>query len=63
MLSLNGVYPSKENIKNETYPIVDTFCMVYRKDNKNENIEIIKEFILSDKGQKIIEDTGYVGIK
>ena len=63
MLSLNGVYPSKENIKNETYPIVDTFCMVYRKDNKNENIEIIKEFVLSDKGQKIIEDTGYVGIK
>lgn len=63
MLSLNGIYPSKENIKNESYPIVDTFCMVYRKDNKNENIEKIKEFVLSDKGQKIIEDTGYVGVK
>ena len=62
MLSLNGVAPTKENVRNDKYPIVDNFYMVYRKDNKNENIEKIKEFILSEKGQKIIEETGYVGV-
>ena len=28
----------------------------------NENIDIIKDFVLSEKGQKIIEDTGYVSV-
>lgn len=62
MLSLNGAEPSIENIRNNVYPIVDNFYMVYRKDNKNENIDIIKDFVLSEKGQKIIEDTGYVSV-
>lgn len=60
MLSVNGVEPNIENIKNNKYPIVDNFYMIYRKDNTNENIEKIKQFVLSEKGQKIIEDTGYV---
>ncbi|MCR5187021.1 MAG: substrate-binding domain-containing protein [Clostridia bacterium] len=63
MLSLNGFEPNIENVRNDKYPIVDSFYMIYRKDNANENIETIKEFILSEKGQKIIEDTGYVGVK
>ncbi len=62
MLSLNGVEPSIENIRNDKYPIVGNFYMVYRKDNSNENIEKIKDFVLSEKGQKIIEDTGYVSV-
>lgn len=62
MLSVNGVEPSIENIRNDLYPIVDNFYMVYRKDNTNENISVIKDFVLSEKGQKIIEDTGYVSI-
>ena len=62
MLSLNGAEPSIENIRNNVYPIVDNFYMVYRKDNTNENIDIIKDFVLSEKGQKIIEDTGYVSV-
>ncbi|MDO5475125.1 MAG: substrate-binding domain-containing protein [Candidatus Saccharibacteria bacterium] len=62
MLSLNGVEPSIENIRNDKYPIVGNFYMVYRKDNSNENIEKIRDFVLSEKGQKIIEDTGYVSV-
>lgn len=62
MLALNGVEPSIENIRNDKYPIVGNFYMVYRKDNSNENIEKIKDFVLSEKGQKIIEDTGYVSV-
>ena len=63
MLSINGIEPNIENIRNNKYPIVDNFYMIYRKDNSNENIKNIKEFVLSEKGQKIIEDTGYVSVK
>lgn len=62
MLSFNGIYPNIENIKNNLYPIVDNFYMIYRKDNENKNIDIIKDFALSEKGQKIIEATGYVPV-
>ena len=62
MLSLNGIAPTKENIKNGSYPITDSFYMIYRKDNENPNIKVLKDFILSKDGQEIIENTGYVSI-
>lgn len=63
MLSLNGVYPSTENIKNGTYPVIAKFYAIYRADNTNENIPVLIDWILSEEGQKIIEETGYVGIQ
>ncbi len=63
MLSLNGIYPSEENIKNRTYPIVVQFYAIYRADNDNENITKLINWILSEEGQNLIEKTGYVRIK
>ena len=63
MLSLNGVYPSAENIKNRSYPIVAQFYAVYRADNKNENIPLLIDWLLSPEGQSLIEQSGYVSIK
>lgn len=63
MLSLNGVYPSIENIKSERYPVVNNFYAVYRKDNSNNNIQVVIEWLLSEEGQQMIEDTGYVGVQ
>lgn len=62
MLSLNGVYPSAENIKNGTYPVIAQFYAIYRADNTNENIPVLIDWILSEEGQRIIEETGYVRI-
>lgn len=62
MLSLNGVYPSAENIQNGTYPIIAQFYAIYRADNDNENIPILIDWLLSDQGQQIIEGSGYVRI-
>lgn len=62
MLALNGVYPSAENIRNRTYPIVAQFYAIYRKDNSNENIQKLIEWILSEEGQGLIEACGYVRI-
>lgn len=63
MLSLNGVYPSAENIRNRTYPIVAQFYAIYRADNDNKNIPILIDWLLSDEGQTLIEKSGYVRIK
>lgn len=63
MLSLDGVYPSRENIQNRTYPLVSQFYAIYRKDNKNENIPVLIDWLLSEEGQTLIEKTGYVRIQ
>ena len=62
MLSLNGVYQSAENIRNREYPVVASFYAIYRADNENPNIKKLIDWILSDEGQKLIEECGYVRI-
>lgn len=62
MLSLNGVYPDAENIQNGSYPIIAKFYAVYRADNTNENIPVLIDWILSEEGQTVIEESGYVRI-
>ena len=62
MLRLNGVYPSPENIQNGTYPVIAQFYAIYRADNENENIQALIDWLLSDEGQQLIEQCGYVRI-
>lgn len=62
MLSLNGVYPSSENIQNGSYPVIAEFYAIYRADNENENIPLLIDWLLSDEGQTLIEESGYVRI-
>ncbi|MDE6501699.1 MAG: substrate-binding domain-containing protein [Ruminococcus sp.] len=63
MLSVNGVYPDKENISSGQYPITVDFYAVYRKDNSNPNIDSMIEWILSDDGQQIVEKSGYIPVQ
>lgn len=63
MLALNGVYPSAENIRNGTYPVVAEFYAIYRADNENENIPILIDWLLSEEGQNLIEACGYVSVR
>ena len=63
MLAMNGVAPTKENIKKRAYPIVAEFFAVYREDNENPNIPILIDWLLSDEGQTLIEESGYVRIR
>jgi len=62
MLSVDGVAPTAENIKNGSYPIVTPIYAVTYEENTNENVEKLLDWILSEEGQYIIEETGYVGI-
>ena len=62
MLSLDGVYPSAENIRNGSYPIIAKFYAIYRADNDNPNIPVLIDWLLSGEGQQLIEDCGYIRI-
>ena len=62
MLSLNGVYPNKENVQNESYPIVSNFYAVTRKGETNPNVQKVLDFVLSPTGQEIIDEVGYVSL-
>lgn len=62
MISVDGVYPNEENIRNGSYPIVSNFYAIYRADNTNPNIESMIDWILSEEGQQIINESGYVGV-
>ena len=62
MLSIDGVYPSLENIENGSYPLVTDVCLITRKDESNPNVQKMIDFILSDTGQEIVRKTGYAGV-
>lgn len=63
MISIDGAAPASENIRNGSYPILTPIYAVTYKENQNGNVDKLLEWILSDEGQYIINETGYVGIK
>ena len=62
MVSVNGIYPDAENIRNSRYPLTAAFYAAYRKDTTNPNVPKLVDWLLSKEGQKLIEECGYVAI-
>jgi len=62
VLSVDGVAPTAENIRNGSYSIVTPIYAVTYEENPNPNVEALLNWILSEEGQYIINETGYVGI-
>ncbi len=62
-VSFNGgktfIKPSIETTKNKTYPISRPLFLMYEESNKEKVNEII-DFTLSEKGQNIISELGYI---
>lgn len=63
MISINGAYPSYENIKNGTYPVVAPVYAVTIKGNDKESVKTLIDWLLSSEGQELIELSGYAGVK
>ncbi|MBR5535879.1 MAG: substrate-binding domain-containing protein [Clostridia bacterium] len=61
MLSIDGVAPSIETIKNGTYPIFTNGFIVKRSDADENTLKWV-EAVLSERGSKIIEESGYVPV-
>lgn len=62
MIAVDGIAPTKENIKNGEYPIIAPVYAVTYEGNPNENVQKLIDWMTSDEGQYIIEKTGYVGL-
>ena len=70
LLALNGIEPTKETIRSGEYPISSNFFAITASpigdpapEEGNEDLRALIDWILSEQGQKLIEQTGYVGVK
>lgn len=62
MLKVEGVAPNNSTIQAEKYPIMTAYYAVTRKNDVSENTSKLLEAILSPRGQKVVEDAGYVPV-
>lgn len=61
-LKVNGIEPSLENISNKTYPIAREIYWYINKNGKPEGKKLV-DYALSDEGQKIVQEEGFVPVK
>jgi phosphate transport system substrate-binding protein len=59
LLSVDGIPPTLETIKNETYPLVVPIYAIRRGDNRKPNVDQFVEWILFEEGQYLIEKSGF----
>ena len=61
-VKINGVLPTAENVKNGSYEVSRPFNIA-TKGTVSEVAQDFIDFILSDEGQKVVSDNGYVSIE
>ncbi len=63
LIAVNGIEPNNETIKNNTYPIHTAYYIVTRKDESQDSLVTkLKEAMLSERGQIVAENAGYVPV-
>lgn len=64
LLGINGVKPTNETIQNGTYPIQTNYYIVINKaEPADSNTRRLVEAMLSERGQQVAEEAGYVRVK
>lgn len=70
LLALDGVSPTKESIRDGSYPVSDSFFAITAAPigapdprESNPKLNAFLDWILSEQGQQIVEDSGYVSIR
>lgn len=59
-LSIDGTAPSVEAVKDGSYKVARPFNIVYKEDALDDVAKDFIAYIMSDEGQKVVEDNGYV---
>ncbi|QDQ01971.1 hypothetical protein FOH38_16565 [Lysinibacillus fusiformis] len=62
LLSIDGVAPTKENIRNGTYPLTSEFYAV-TVGTDNPNVTKFVDWIVSEEGQTLVDKVGYVPVE
>lgn len=61
LLSINGIQPTYDNIKTGLYGLQTVYYAVIRKDDpEDSNVRKLLEAMISEKGQNIAKEAGYV---
>ena len=61
LLEVDDVIPNYENIKTRNYPFTTEVYVVIRNDlDENSNAYKLKDWLLSEGGQKVVKESGYV---
>jgi len=60
LLAINGVAPTVENIRNDSYPLTSTLYAVSLEGEENPNVQLLLDWIRSAQGRELIEKSGYV---
>ena len=61
LLEINGVAPTKETIRSNSYPITSEFYIVTAGE-ADGNVKTLIDWVLSDEGQSLVEQAGYVSL-
>lgn len=61
LLEIDGIAPTRENIRNGTYPLASDFYAI-TAGSDNPNLDGLLEWMTSEQGQKIIEKVGYTSL-
>lgn len=62
LIAIEGVDPSAESIRDDSYPLSAEFYAI-TVGERTENEQTFIDWILSDEGQWIVEETGYVRVE
>ncbi len=63
LIAIDGIAPTVENIQNGTYPVIAPVYAVTYEGNPKASVKQLLDWILSEEGQYIINETGYVGLR
>ncbi|MBQ7296244.1 MAG: substrate-binding domain-containing protein [Clostridia bacterium] len=62
-ISVNGIAPTDENIRNESYPFTTNYYGVIRQDDEDKIGGQFLNWMLSDEGQQCIAQAGYIALR
>lgn len=62
IISIDGVKPTAETIRDGSYPLGGPLYAVTWEGNENENVQKLLDWVLSPEGQYLIEKTGYIPV-
>lgn len=64
LLKVDGVYPDQETISSGNYPIRTSYYAVFRKsESEDSDVRKVVQWILTEEGQQLAEEAGYVKVK
>ena len=62
-ISISGVEATVDNVKFNKYPILRPFLLVNKPEGLSDKGQAFIDYILSEDGQKVVEEHGFVGVK